>query len=136
MVKSLKELEVLADRLHEKRQKSPGPIGLGMHQECMEWTSEASLLPRILRWSDVGFWCRYVGVPNNHPWHGKFYDALGDVDVNGGLTYARSSSTDTFWWLGFDCGHACDLEVGGRPEAFARAEVEKLAKQAMKAWPS
>lgn len=104
----------------------------------------------------MGVLCGYVGVPEGHPAHGKSYDDV-DVDVHGGLTYAREchgsvchvpepGEPDRVWWFGFDCGHAWDLmPCGSSPEllskgidirfgtyrdlAFARAEVERLAEQ-------
>lgn len=43
----------------------------------------------------------YVRVPEDHPWHGLDYDDI-DVDVHGGLTYARDG------WIGFDTLHFGD----------------------------
>lgn len=71
-----------------------------------------------------GAWCGYVGVPPGHPWHGKGYDDV-NVDVHGGLSYARPCQEDGLvchvplpgkpadvHWLGFDCGHAFDIMPG------------------------
>lgn len=56
--------------------------------------------------------CGYVGLPEGHKWFGKGYDDI-DVDVHGGLTYARNylhkqPETD-LWWIGFDCAHLGDI---------------------------
>ena len=72
-------------------------------------------------------WCGYVGVPPEHPDHGKDYDSV-DVEVHGGLTFADSCQhredglgichvpedgrPDNVWWLGFDCAHSGDLCPG------------------------
>lgn len=72
----------------------------------------------------LGFWCAYVGVPPEHPFHGKPYDDV-DVDFHGGLTYAdkcrgdichvpEPGMPDDVWWLGGDFGHCSDLAPGIR----------------------
>lgn len=72
-----------------------------------------------------GAWCGYVGVPNDHPAHGKSYDEV-EVDVHGGLTYGNTCDDEAteenglchvplpgrphdVFWLGFDCAHSMDL---------------------------
>lgn len=76
-----------------------------------------------------GAWCGYVGVTEDHPYHqnGEF-DAY-DVSVHGGVTFADMCDEDApdghgichiplegrspdVWWIGFDCGHAWDLQPG------------------------
>lgn len=47
----------------------------------------------------------YVKVPEDHPWHGLDYDDI-DVEINGGLTYARDG------WIGFDTLHSGDYWPG------------------------
>lgn len=97
----------------------------------VEWR-EGDLVALALR-GPGGAWCGYVGVPPGHPYHGKDYDDV-DVDVHGGLTYAREcmdlaevkkyrpeethdsiichvpeeDEPEELWWLGFDCSHAGD----------------------------
>jgi hypothetical protein len=56
--------------------------------------------------------CGYVGVPTSHPYYGKEYYKLPDIDVHGGVTYCENSlyncdDKDT-WWIGFDCAHVTD----------------------------
>lgn len=51
--------------------------------------------------------CGYIMVEDTHPWYGKDYSELSDVDVHGGLTYR--GLFPTYSWLGFDCAHAGDL---------------------------
>jgi len=66
--------------------------------------------------NDLGYRCGYVRLPKGHPWHGRDYsdEALWDVAVHGGLTFAAPDShcgkggEDDAWWLGFDCGHLGD----------------------------
>lgn len=47
----------------------------------------------------------YVHIPKGHPWDGLDYDDI-DVDVHGGLTYARNG------WIGFDTLHSGDYWPG------------------------
>lgn len=74
--------------------------------------------------SRMGHLCGYVGVPEDHPDHGKHYDKV-DVNVHGGLTFAgdgvghplfedrfASRDDDNVWWLGFDCAHCFDYKPG------------------------
>lgn len=109
--------------------------------------------------NDMGALCGYVGVPNGHPLHGKDYDQahdLAEIDVHGGLTYARDCAgkichvpeqgrPDHVWWLGFDCAHLGDFVPSSnslrsfglsrrrdevyRDLAYVKAEVERLADQ-------
>lgn len=125
-----------------------------------EWTDE----PNRIEWRHKGLaclmvrhehhyhWCGYVGVPPGHPAHGKDYDSVNvNVDVHGGLTYARAceelvchvpepGESENTWWLGFDCAHyedlsPFDLRNGPRPRAtyrnveYVKREVNRLADQ-------
>ena len=69
-----------------------------------EWTTRAGLKAVVIA-HDMGHRCGYVGVPEDHPWHGKGYDDV-DLDVHGGLTYA--DARDDLWWFGYDCAHLGD----------------------------
>lgn len=76
----------------------------------------------------IGYRCGYVRLPKGHPWHGKDYsdEALYDVDVHGGLTFAAPDShcgkggEDDAWWLGFDCAHAGDAPDPSLPGRASR----------------
>ncbi len=60
--------------------------------------------------NDRGFRCGYVRIPPGHPWHGKDYsdEALWDVDVHGGLTFAEPD---------IDCGKdGADNASPSRPQ--------------------
>lgn len=59
----------------------------------------------------LGHWCGYVIVKEEHPWHGQANAA--DIDVHGGVTYARPDADGT-WRMGFDCGHFGDLMPFGQ----------------------
>ncbi len=58
--------------------------------------------------------CGYVKVEPGHPWFGKGWDELPDIDVHGGITFASpdvqcdKGGPDNGWWLGFDCCHSGD----------------------------
>ena len=60
----------------------------------------------------LGFRCGYMQVPEGHPWYGKSYDDLHDVDVHGGLTFSEmvkeGNTLFPGYWIGFDCGHSMD----------------------------
>lgn len=77
-------------------------------------------LPCILRRGPMGVWCGYVGVPPEHPWHGRGCDEV-EVSVHGGLNYSEAcdhelgvchvpapGASDDVWWFGFDCAHGGD----------------------------
>lgn len=99
-----------------------------------EWDSE----PDKVQWPDAdtglpclavrnprsGHWCGYVGVSEEHPWHGKGYEEV-TAEAHGGLTFADKcrpgedesrgichvpapGEPDHVWWFGFDCAHFCD----------------------------
>lgn len=101
----------------------------------IQWKDEATGLACLANRGPGGHWCGYVGVPPEHPAHGKDYyrvydlfgeyDSDGYLDVHGGLTYAAECAhgpeessichvpepgePDNVWWLGFDCAHLHDL---------------------------
>lgn len=65
----------------------------------------------IKRNSVLGTLCGYVGVTRDHPWWGKHYFDLDQVEVHGNLTfsdYMNGSGIIDYWYLGFDCAHAGD----------------------------
>lgn len=72
----------------------------------------------ILR-NQLGCWCGYVGVPENHPAYGKSENDV-NISVHGDLTYAEKCSPpichipekgmpENVWWLGFDTSHYKDF---------------------------
>jgi hypothetical protein len=101
--------------------------------------------------------CGYCGVPPGHPLHGGKGDEL---EVHGGITYSAPCQVDgpichvplpgepdDVFWLGYDCGHAFDIQPGldarmhamyeGNPEAQAgRRELDRLHEDLAKALPS
>jgi hypothetical protein len=96
---------------------------------------------------ELGHWCGYVLLPEDHPWHGKCYDDI-DVDyVHGGLTYVGTANDEelgnlNLWRIGFDCAHAGDLVPGSkssydgdvyRTQDYVTRETEKLAELAHQA---
>ena len=117
----------------------------------MEWRHNG--LPCLMvRHGMSGHWCGYVGVPPEHPWHGKEYsDDAVNVSVHGGLTYANECHGDVYhvaqpgepehvWWFGFDCAH-CDDHTPGlsyrkdwgdsiyRTLAYVQQQTNELAEQ-------
>lgn len=107
----------------------------------------------------MGQWCGYVGVPPDHPLHGRDKNNTDDLSVHGGITYAAAcegpichvpqpGEPEHVWWFGFDCGHVYDLVPGihGRQASrayqplfyrslsYVRLECCQLALQ-LRAWP-
>lgn len=62
-------------------------------------------------------WCAYVGVPNDHPLAGFWYDELASIDAHGGLTFAgygdKKSWPNGYYWYGWDYAHLGDKSVYG-----------------------
>jgi hypothetical protein len=101
--------------------------------------------------SEIGVLCGYVAVAPGHPWHGKGRSEI-DARVHDGVSYAKpgdhpvgEGENDSRWWVGFTCCERNDVipQVahlmvmrGGREYrdvAFVRAQVERLADQAIAA---
>ena len=67
----------------------------------------------VVMHNGLGFRCGYVRVPAGHPWHDRGNDALGDVDIHGGVTFTETEvgacdCEGGGYWVGFDCSHAGD----------------------------
>jgi hypothetical protein len=90
------------------------------------WIDDDTGLDCLMVRNRYGVWCGYVGVPPEHPYHGRDYDDM-NVDVHGGLTFAAgcqeglppeigichtpvAGRPDNVWWLGFDTGHFMDYQ--------------------------
>lgn len=96
----------------------------------VQWQDQETGLPCLaVRHRVTGNWCGYVGVPPEHPWHGRDYSDIHEpLEVHGGLTFSDACSggpedtaichvpgegePDHAWWFGFDCGHCYDLSPG------------------------
>lgn len=103
----------------------------------------------VRRMPEMGHWCGYVTVPAGHPWHGKHYDEIGDVDVHGGLTFGAPEEDGPGFVYGFDCAHHGDIVPGVvglmaglgsrggtyRTKEYTMAETRKLADQARAVLP-
>lgn len=95
----------------------------------IQWINGESDLDCLMVRNHNGAWCGYVGVPPGHPLYEKSaFDSPADrLSVHGGLTFASKCDEDApeghgichvplpgrepdVWWLGFDCGHAWDLQ--------------------------
>lgn len=81
----------------------------------------------------------YVGLPPEHPWHGKSYDELNTVvDIHGGLTWsnnylpANEKDPDGLWWIGFDTAHYQD-NAKVWPWSRCLKETKRLRDQAYNA---
>lgn len=69
----------------------------------------------------------YVSLPIGHPWYGKTYTSIEEVDVHYGLTY--SEEEDGRWVIGFDTAHASDDPKDWNREK-VREEADRLLEQA------
>jgi hypothetical protein len=90
----------------------------------IQYEDEATGYPCLVKRNDMGALCGYVGLPKGHPFYGKDYDSLPDLDVHGGVTYTDKCAEggedntichvpdegepDNVWWVGFDCAHFSD----------------------------
>jgi hypothetical protein len=110
----------------DRTEWGPGPWD--GEPDKISWTDEATGLPCVMVRNKMGSWCGYVAVEPGHSAHGKDYVDV-DVDVHGGLTFCDSCNetgpiehsvchvpepgkSGDVWWLGFDCGHAWDVQPG------------------------
>jgi hypothetical protein len=78
--------------------------------DLVEWRLEGAPYPLMILRGDMGALCGYVGVPPTHPHHGKSHRgfSLTWSSPCGGLLVPTGDPPDV-WWLGFDCGHSCEL---------------------------
>lgn len=74
----------------------------------------------------------YVGIPEGHPWYGKHYLDLEDVDVHGGITYSEIGTYEgrNYWVIGFDTGHYSD-DISTWTKDRVREETINLYQQAL-----
>lgn len=88
--------------------------------------------------------CGYVEDIISKPQDGYFFDPYeANLDVHGGISYdgeAYFNPSDKRWFIGFDCGHACDkvpkLDFGDnqpwRNEKYVERNCRKLINQLIK----
>jgi hypothetical protein len=132
---------------------TPGPWD--EEPDRLEWDFKGILC--LMRRIDMGSWCGYIRLEQDHPWVVQSYFNI-DCEVHGGLTYAGNcpgniDSSSEEYWVGFDCLHCGDRAPGRealmrklgsnlpdppddciyRTVAYVRIEVENLARQALKA---
>lgn len=77
-----------------------------------------------------GFYLGYVVVPLSHPFYGKHWLELDDIDVHGGISFSgfHSSIGHGQYLLGFDCGHHGDNALIQNDE-YTLKECMKLVDQ-------
>ena len=67
--------------------------------------------PCVVLFQSLGFRTGYVGLPKKSKYYKKECDFI-PIDCHGGLNYSSTSlyhqNDEDVWWIGFDCGHACD----------------------------
>jgi len=94
--------------------------------DLVEWRDKRTGYPCLVVRGPLGALCGYVGVPPEHPLHGKPYnDVDSQVNAHGGLTFASGceeggnichvplpGEPSDVWWFGFDCAHSGDVSPG------------------------
>lgn len=98
------------------------------------WIDEATGYPcvaRLVQTYPPGWWCGYIVLPAEHPWHDLDDHEEGYIDVHGGITFSQPMGP--YWLLGFDCNHAEDMR-DPKSIGFVRLELAKLAQQAHAAY--
>lgn len=105
----------------------------------------SNFICEIIRHPNLGHYCGYVHVPDNHLLYEK-----EDINVNvhGGVTLTEHSIIGE-WIVGFDCGHSGDYspmmstlayhsltEESYKDYNFVKSEVESLAHQLAQISPS
>lgn len=95
----------------------------------VQWQDVVTGLPCLAVRNELGFWCGYVAITEDHPCFELPYDdEKVDLSCHGGLTFSGHCSEhnpehgichvpapgepDNVWWFGFDCGHAFDFCPG------------------------
>mgnify|MGYP000849681354 FL=1 len=79
-----------------------------------DWTTRAGLRAVVIYKDSMGFRCGYVGVPKEHPLHGKSYEDVyyNDFYVHGVITYSGCEQYPVehngLWCFGYDCAHLGD----------------------------
>lgn len=166
-------MQTLEYRTVDKSEWGDGPWQ--SEPDKRQWQDETTGLPCLIVRGPSGALCGYVGVSKDHPAHGKDYwarrydddgnevalspaeQAIYDIEVHGGLTFADGCShgtdesrgichrpdagePDDVWWFGFDCAHSGDFSPRRERESmfndgwyrdieYVTAEVRSLAKQ-------
>lgn len=73
----------------------------------------------------------YIIVSDEHPWYGKGYHELENIEVHGGLTFAQEHArVKGFWVFGFDTAHWDDDDTKWTFET-VMAELLNLRDQAV-----
>lgn len=95
---------------------------------------------------DHGYANGYVAVPKDHPYYGKHYDDIEDIDIHGGLTFSENGKwcynnyedleiiegnkedLKDCWVFGFDTCHWMD-DLGSWPKERVIKETLRLKEQ-------
>ena len=102
-------------------------MGKPVQEERFEYKG----FPCVVLFQSMGFRCGYVGLPKDNQYYRKEYDDI-PVNCHCGLTYSSSTlfhqEDKNTWWIGFDCGHACDgFDIDKLKEYYAEDdEVMKM----------
>lgn len=79
--------------------------------------------PCVVLFMPMAYRCGYAGIPEGHRLYKKACNDMS-IECHCGLTYSsnylhRQDDANT-WWIGFDCGHACDgLDIAMAKKLYA-----------------
>lgn len=80
----------------------------------------------------------YVAIPEEHPYYGKHYTDVDNIDINGGLTYSSPYmagrdplEADGMWIFGFDTLHPFDTRQRWPTHDSVLKEANELKRQLM-----
>jgi hypothetical protein len=132
-------METLQYHTRDKTIWGPGPWQ--EEPDKIQFPDPDTGLPCLIVRNHSGSLCGYVGVDAGHPYYGRDYSDLENIEVHGCLTFTDScrphepgkegdaichipaeGESDDVWWLGFDCSHAFDYMP-----AYASVHLKPLA---------
>lgn len=86
--------------------------------EVFEYKGYDCLIKEINKNEIMHHLCGYVRLPQQHPGYMTDYnDSIFDsINVHGGLTFSGSFYDQEGFWVGFDCAHYEDAQIGTDPK--------------------
>lgn len=101
-----------------------------------EWTDTLTGLKCRMKRNNMGAWCGYVIIPDDHPWAGK-----GFMEIDSVRNLSFSVRVSGQWLIGFDCAYSDDITPTGRTRQMKGATykdikwvIEECTDLAREAW--
>lgn len=106
----------LGEALHLYRKEEWGEGKWLEEPDYMEWTNKETGYPCVVCRNGRGIFCGYVGIPKGHRGYEKeFEDHKLTEDITfHGLLPGLLNRKESYWYFGFDCGHAFDYAPADR----------------------